>query len=169
VLKKTKEFIAGSCSVVFSIFLFLNTFNIKSIGFSRIGPDFVPKILAVGAFLLGVSMMATGFRGFLLELAQWRAQRVGGSKIVGVWDFCQKYKLAVTMLLMLVYFLGVQYFGFLVASIPYLAAQILLLIGQVDKKAFLKVVAVSVGISAIIYVAFVYGFNMILPRGVLFS
>lgn len=166
-MKKSKEFLAGSFTVIFSIIVFISTFNIKSIGFSDINPDVIPKLVAAGLFLLGISLVVTGFRGFISEMKQWWSNREKREKPTGVWNFVQQHKLIASMLLMFIYFLGIQSLGFLSASCLYLFVQILILIGKISKKTITKVLIMSLSISGAIYVVFVYVFNMIMPYGIL--
>lgn len=74
----------------------------------------------------------------------------------------------ITLGLMFLYILGLEYFGFLAMTLVYLYLQILTLADK-GKRHWGKLALITVVFTAVIYLVFRYGFQMMLPEGRVWS
>lgn len=164
-MKRTKDLVTG-CMVFLASFLYIiNAFSVKvfsGIGATAINSRTVPLILGSCLMLLSV----------LMVIRALRAGRDAGSSsaesdektVLASWRY--RYAVPVTFILLVLYVLLLKQVGFIPMTVAYLFFQILLLYPEGKKRYWLAAV-VSLGLSCLIYLAFVYLLNVPLPSGIM--
>ncbi len=152
-----RDLASGVGLLIFSVLLFLATFTIKKLFIvSRIGAAFVPQLAAV--ILAGLSIMLIAqslHRKNLAETDDNPTEKVIINR--SVW-------LSIGLLVIYGALLGPL--GFILSTIGYLFCQIFILFGN-RKKPLVKILLTSVLASIIVYLIFVYAFELMLPAGLL--
>jgi putative tricarboxylic transport membrane protein len=165
---RVKELLSALAFLVISIILYLATLNIKSMTSMGVGPDFAPKLVAIGMFILSVILL-------IKEIRNWKLTRNNDSshskaeKDVSVnQSYKKKYKNALlTTVLIALYIFAIPIVGFLISTILYLMIQFCFL---GERKYWNKPLffILSLIVSAAVYFTFRLAFEVRLPAGVLF-
>jgi putative tricarboxylic transport membrane protein len=143
---------AGVFLFVMALAIFVYSYHIKVLIPIDIGSGFFPRLVAVMLALTSLPIIVSGLRRYLREKgAPFKAPHVN---IFGVMASIVCMGLYISLLNVL---------GFFIASILYLAAQFSVLALN-DRKNMIRIGILSLVIPVFVYVAFVYGFDMILPE-----
>ncbi len=152
-----KDLASGIGLLVFSVLLFLGTFTIKKLFIvSRIGAAFVPQLAAF--ILAGLSILL-----ILQALGRKKLQETEESSEEAV-KINRSVWLSIGLLIIYGAVLG--FFGFILATAGYLFCQIYILFGN-RGKSLVKIILTSAISSVVIYLIFVYVFELMLPAGLL--
>ncbi|MCX7788104.1 MAG: tripartite tricarboxylate transporter TctB family protein [Spirochaetes bacterium] len=149
-ITKNKDLVSGICITACSIVIYLSTFGIKHLTVSRIGSAFVPRLVAIGLFLVGGTILIQGVRNRSI---------VAGTTV-------QKRSVLATFLAILFYVSFLDLLGFLMANTIYLILQFYILIPKENRK-IPVILGVALALSIVIYGIFVYAFQLSLPAGIL--
>ncbi|WP_054710016.1 tripartite tricarboxylate transporter TctB family protein [Bacillus sp. JCM 19041] len=148
--------------IIFYISHNMNTLSILSIG---VGSDFLPKLVAIGIFLTSVTLFAQTF------FKQKQANAVHDSSVEKQSDTLTKASLlrvSLSVFLIISYVLLIPILGFIIASVLYLFTQSLAL--NKERKGhyhYVFLFASFVFAAVAIYALFRFGFNLMLPAGML--
>lgn len=152
--------------VVLGAVMFVSSFHMKSLTKANVGPEFVPRIVAV-------SLMGLGLLHTLEESRRLKA----GKQVQGKQEstemkyeekpFRQKYGFWITVGLVFLYILGISVIGFPLASIAYLFLQICTFAHDLGRKKLLQYALISFVTAAVISILFVKVFRVSLPVGIL--
>ncbi len=153
-MMQKKDIVSGTCIVVFSVFIFFSTFGIKHLTVSRIGSAFVPRLVAIGLFLVGGTILINGVRN-KNDLSEASEQPNRPKRAVFT-----------TFLSILFYVSSIELLGFLISNTIYLILQFSILIPK-EKQKIPVIISVAILLSSLIYGIFVYGFQLYLPTGLL--
>lgn len=148
----TKDRKVAILFMLLSVFIIINTFSIKvPTNISEPGGRLFPQIAGVGMFICSIGMFFTKSKEDKSEfLTKDGWKRLGSFYIA-----------------LIVYFLGLVYLGFLVATPICLFAFVYIL--KSGKKVNPVLIATfSIIFTLIIYFAFTKGFAISLPKGILF-
>ncbi len=152
-----RDLASGIGLLIFSLLLYLATFTIKKLFIvSRIGAAFVPQLAAVilaGLSILLIIQSIHSKSPVQPETAGEEKQKINKS----VW---------LSIVLLIVYGAVLAPLGFIIATTGYLFFQIFILFGN-RKKPYVKIILTSVIASIVIYLIFVYAFELMLPAGLL--
>ncbi len=158
-VKKYGDLIAGSVIVIASIIIYLMTFTFKRLTVSKIGPAFVPQIMAISLGIVGLVVLINGVKQLKLVAENQVEKKQEGDNI--------RVKAVVASLIaMFIYILLLESVGFIIMSAVYLFAQFFILMHKDDRK-FPRMIIASVSLSVIVYFLFVYAFQLRLPAGIL--
>ncbi|HUX14209.1 MAG TPA: tripartite tricarboxylate transporter TctB family protein [Spirochaetia bacterium] len=155
---KQREIASGMGFLALAGIVYAASFSIKKLVVSRIGAAFVPQLAAY--LLAGLSIVLI-IQGLLLKPA------------AGADDFREtasrretRFALWSTIILLTIYGALLEPVGFLITTTLYLFIQFIVLAGN-KKKNFVLLGLISVATSVAIYALFVYGFDLMLPAGIL--
>lgn len=156
----------GAALVVLSVagFLFVSSFFVQTSTVTTLGPEFMPRLISVVIFLLGLLNLKTAVQDFQFLKKQGKLtpapeSRTWKDAFYGNLDW-------VSGALMMVYVIGISMFGFLLPSIVYMFLQILLYT-TMQKRNYALYVVVSVVIPSAVYFLFRNYFFLMLPKGIL--
>jgi putative tricarboxylic transport membrane protein len=165
---RVKELISALAFLVLSIILYLATLNIKSMTNMGVGPDFAPKLVAIGMFILSVIMLIKEIRNWKLAKNSDSSQSKQEKKSSLDAGYKKKYKNALlTTVLIAIYIFAIPILGFLFSTIIYLIIQFCLL---GERKFWNKplFVILSLIVSVAVYFTFRLAFEVRLPAGIFF-
>ena len=155
-IKKYGDIIVGAFYMVVAIVLFIASFQIKAFVNEVLGPEFMPRAMAVIIFVIASVMVMKGIK-------KWKS---------GV---CDRYtpeqlsyvRLIATFLSMVIYIAALETVGFIPMTIVYIIAQIYLLTKKefFSKAMLLKTVLIAVIASVTLYYVFYQFFGIFLPEG----
>ena len=158
--------------MAFYIYMFGASWSLKAFDNDYIGSDFMPKLITVLGFLCTLKVFLEQVRIALKERKAIIA--AGGDPRIHLFSgekhepayYVQKYITVITLLFITVYISLMKPLGFILSTIIYLFAQILLIAPR-DKKKPVFILILSVVVSVALYAIFVKGFSVILPAGIL--
>lgn len=161
---KVKNFFCGLFAISFSILIFVNSLNIKSIGYSSVSGSFFPILLSIALFLLGLFLTLMNGKSAILYFKESSFSNNHGSK--DFFEFFFGHKLLFTMVFVALYCYGIGKIGFLSSSILYLSLQIILFSNSFKIKKIVTSLGIATVVSVLVFVVFAYGFKTILPKGI---
>jgi len=157
--KKYNDLIVGLSMLAFGLFYLIMTMQIPRKG-KLIDATFFPYILSTIMLIVGLLQTVKGAASAkkfdVSTYEEIKAGQKGDMKTV-----------LITVVLILVYVALLKPLGFVISSTVYLFAQILVLVPMRIKKNYLLYALVAVITSAIIYVSFRFGLDLMLPAGLL--
>jgi hypothetical protein len=149
-LKLSRDGWAGLAVLAASLFLFALTLNLKPSALVPIGPGFYPRIVLGLTAVLAAALVAFDlFRKktpVRLEKANYRA-------------------VVLHFAVFAVYVVALPWLGFRIGTFAYLAAANALLDPPKNARGWLRVVALALVATVIIYYAFEYYLSVLMPRG----
>ena len=150
--------------LLIAVFLFIASFFVETSTVTTLGPEFMPRLIAVIIFLLGLLNLNTAIRDFKFlkkngKLIPYEGAKTWKEKFYDNLDW-------VSGGLMLVYVFSIGTFGFLLPSIIYMFLQILLYT-TMNKRNYVLYIVVSIVIPSTIYFLFRNYFFLMLPQGIL--
>lgn len=185
-LKKIRDMVAGGLFIIFGFILFVSSFSISSGASLGLGPSFMPKVLSVLLFLFGIIIAFSAIKknslkendkvnteyeieeGLKEELPEKLqedisdnvAEEAGKSNYTAV---------ILTLAFLLLYILLMKSIGFVITSIFYVFAQVLLFTHSIktDKRTKILYFVISFVSAVAIYLIFTKGFSLMLPAGIL--
>lgn len=122
-----------------------------------VGPDFMPKILAIGMGILGILQCISGFR---------TAKKTDGQAGEKEEDKPEYWRVLATVIAFFIYVFSIEKLGFLICSIVYLFVQMLILAPK-EKRNYILFAIISVVFNIAVYYLFRNGLNVMLPAGIL--
>ena len=175
-MKKTnfRDLISGIAVMIIAAFFYWTTFGAKSFlgsGKGSTAPDTIPKAVAIGMFVLGA-----------LIVIRWIIKKLTGKlepvqteddsadcegmteKEIQRRHLFQKITMPVTLVLIFLYILAMDEFGFTLSTFVYLTLQITLLSTDLSAKSWLKNVVIALVASLTIYIIFGCAFNLAVPK-----
>ena len=162
---KVKNFLCGLFAISFSILIFFNSLNIKSIGYSTVSASFFPILLSIALFLLGIFLVLMNAKSMIIFVKEIRFEKPHYNRDLAEYIF--GHKLLFTMIIVSLYCFGIGKIGFLSSSILYLFFQILLFTNSFKKSKIATALGIAIAISLLVFIVFSYGFKTILPKGIL--
>lgn len=164
-LKNYKNIIAGVVILVFAVVLFVASFYVDGAKPESVGTDFMPRLVAIGLFLLGIANLVSEINKFRFLKAHDRLEKKSETKKTWKEIFYDNLDW-VSGGLMLLYVWSIMSLGFLIPSVIYMFLQILLYT-TTKKRNYILYIAVSVLIPVAIYLLFRNYFHLMLPKGIL--
>lgn len=157
---KYKDFGSGLFMLLLGLALFISSQSIPTGAEMGAGPDFMPKLMSA---LLAIS-------GTILTVQGWFSKRSsnpdGTAKPAEKRDYAA---VILSLVYLLAYILLLTRIGFLVMTVLYTFLQISLFAPKEKRgrKNYVLFGIISVAATVVIYFIFVYGFNLLLPAGIL--
>lgn len=156
--KKYSDTISGGVLLLFSIFYLYQAYTIKVLSRDFFNSSLFPKILGVGLAVLSVIQILDSLKKIKLSASEHEPETgVGKAGVL---------RIVSTLIALAIYIFFLKSAGFLIMTILYVFAQILILTPRHKQKIWL-IALLSVVFSAIVYGVFLYGFQLMLPRGIL--
>lgn len=153
--------------------LFWATFGMKSLALSSIGPELVPRLITIALLLVSGLLCVFEIRDFRKTRAEENSAQAkedakkGKEPSAGeAKGWVRSHAVGLTLALLVVYLLAMEYLGFLLATACYLFAQILLAQAKPGIGRMAVLAAASVLAASLVYLAFVKGLAMPLPEGI---
>ena len=158
-IRKYGDIISGGGIFLASILIYFTTFTFKRLTVSRIGPSFVPQIMAICLGIIGLIVLIGGIRQLYLNKSN--------SEVDGQTEGTIRVKAVIASLVaMFIYILFLDSVGFIIMSALYLFAQFYILMHK-DERKYPRMIITAVSLSVVVYLVFVYAFQLRLPAGLL--
>lgn len=149
---KKPDIIAGIIGLVICVYVIYTAYFFPEDKVLLLGPSFFPSVLAGGLGLFSLILLAGALRGKSRHSADPFSVSDPGIRRAGV-----------SLLAAVVYCLLFNILGFIVVSILYLFGLMFLL----HRRDYLKMAAVSVGVTLLVYAIFNRLLDISLPAGIL--
>lgn len=166
-VKKYNDVFSGFFLLLISVGMFTATFSFKALTVSKVGPDFMPKIIAGLIALVSIAIIVSAFK----EQKKKKALEIqmGEDEVSVTLDESEEkvyLPVILSLALMVGYLILLPYIGFLIMTAVYLFFQMYVLSEQSNKRLVLFLI-VSMVSSAITYYVFRSIFYVMLPSGIL--
>jgi len=168
-MKRYNGLLAGIATVILAIAIFISSNYISRSVNTTIGPDFMPKLMAVILCIFGLLMIIREWK-LLRDNRTQEAEKTDDEEQPETksWKrFVKKYIDIIILILLIIYPVLVSTIGFMLASIIYMIGHILLMMLNQKKRNYLLVILYSIGFSAVAYLFFVKVLHVMLPSGIL--
>lgn len=163
-IKNYKNIGAAIVVLCFAVALFIASFYVESSTVTTLGPEFMPRVVAITIFLLGLLNLRTAINDYRFLKKNGKLEPKGPKKSFRE-IFLDNLDWA-SGILMMVYVIAIYHFGFLLPSIIYMFLQILLYTTN-TKRNFVLYIIVSIVIPCAVYFLFRNYFHLLLPKGIL--
>lgn len=160
--QKYSDVFSGVILLMAAVGMFVTTYSFEALTVSKVGPEFMPRIIALLIAVTSIAMIVSAFnkmRREKIENAQILDEEMDSS---GEKSYTS---VLVSVLLMVGYFVLMPYIGFLIMTTIYLFLQMLLLSDKSNKKIVLFF-AISIVSSLVTYFIFRSIFYVMLPSGI---
>ena len=163
-LQRYKELAAGVVFLMFSVAYYYNATTIRILVRYFYNAQFLPRLLAVVMIVLSLVQIVYGVKA--LNQRQARQSETGGE---GAAMSIQSgnIRILATIAILAVYIALLRQVGFLIMTMVYMFLQTLVLTPK-EKRSILFIAILSVVFSFAVYLMFVRGFQLMLPRGQIF-
>ncbi|MBX3530691.1 MAG: tripartite tricarboxylate transporter TctB family protein [Rhizobiaceae bacterium] len=159
-----KDVISALVLIVVSIAMFFASNGLEAKTRMDIGPDFMPKLVAVLTLALSVVLLVQGLRRNRALRAAGKLPGQAGVPRQG--DFLERHADWLSLLLIVAYTFAFEPLGYLVATACYLFLQFTVM-AKADERRYLPFAVVAVAVSALSYYVFLRLFYVFLPVGLL--
>jgi hypothetical protein len=164
-LRKSKDFYASVFLLVFSIIMYIASYSIKMLTVSKIGAEFMPRIVAVAVFILSIILLINSIKEMKrpkqeIESLEDEDEQEDANKKVS------PLSVIITIGLMIGYVTLLKPVGFLIMTAVYLFLQMYVLADKAERRVPLFL-GVSVISSVAVYYCFKSIFHLMLPTGIL--
>lgn len=157
--------IGAALAVLFiAVFLFISSFFVTTSTVTTLGPDFMPRLISIVIFLLGLMNLRTAIRDFQFLKKNNKLEPAAPPRSFKE-IFLDNLDWA-SGILMMAYVICISVFGFLLPSIVYMFLQILLYT-TTQKRNYVLYILVSIAIPSAVYFLFRNYFFLMLPKGIL--
>lgn len=163
--RKYSDVYAGGFLLVLSIVMFISTFSIQALTDSRVGADFMPKIIAVLIAILSISIIVNGFRR-KDEIVRDEQEVSSLENEVESKNDKSYLLVIISVALMFIYLFLIPILGFLISTTAFLLIQ-MLLFSEWKAKNIILYLIISIITSTLIYYLFRNVFYVMLPSGIL--
>lgn len=165
---KHSGMIAAGMIVLFAVYIFDSSFFITSEAGAALGPGFMPRLMGIILFVLGVADFFEEWKKSNAELEKEGEQSAGDGKsgINNYKEWIAEHIDICSGILLLAYVYSIKPLGFLISSAIYMMAHMLLLTVNM-KRNYLVLIVLAVVVPCVIYFGFVKVFYLMLPPGIL--
>lgn len=156
--KKYGDIVVGVFFMVLGAVLYLAAAALPKSAVMDIGPDFMPKVVAILVFVLALVLTIQSLVGL-------KDKKIDPDSI----PKCDYRRVITSIILVLIYVFTMQPVGFIVTTLVYLPLQMLVLSpnDQRGPKNIAVLVVIDVIFTLAVYSLFRYAFMIMLPRGIL--
>ena len=157
--KKYGDIVVGVFFMVLSAALIVMAKMLPKSKVMDIGPDFMPLVIGVVAFMLAAILTFLSVKNFKM-----RAKELEGVEIAE----CDYKRVLSSIILVLVYVFILQPVGFIISTMAYLLLQMLVLSpdDERDKKHVIRLIVIDIVFTLVVFFLFRYGFKIVLPAGI---
>lgn len=156
--QRYRDVIAGAVFLAISAVMFWLTFYFKRLTLTKIGSDFVPKIVFGMLMVLSIVLIVQSLQKLKHQPksnTEAEAQKSSGQS--RVW---------ITLILIAAYIAMMSYLGFMISTVLYLFIQFAVLAEKGSRRYGLFAI-IAVLTASITYVVFLKVFQLMLPAGIL--
>lgn len=166
-MKRYCDLAAGLIVVAASIAIYIFSDNIQRMVVTSIGPNFMPKLVAMIMGVLGIILVLQGIHVVTrCPAGTTKTGDVGNEQSTNIVNLFKSNLDTVTLALLVLYALSIGKMGFLIATSIYMFLQILLMHLN-SKRNYLLFGAISVAFTSCIYFIFTKLLYVMLPAGLL--
>ncbi|MFC0274373.1 tripartite tricarboxylate transporter TctB family protein [Metabacillus herbersteinensis] len=168
-LKLSKDIYGSVFLIAVSIVMYVATYSIQKLTVSKIGADFMPRIIAIAIFVLSLVLLVNSVKQMKqskdmnqrrLEVEEDEDEQEDANRKIS------PLAVVLTIVLMIVYISLLKTVGFLIMTAVYLFLQMYFLADKKEQKIPLFV-GVSIITSISVYFCFKSVFHLMLPAGIL--
>jgi len=138
--------------------MFVTTYSFEALTTTRIGPDFMPKIISVFMAVFSILIVFSGFK----RLKESKKEEI----MIENSDKVNYIPVLITLGLMIGYIVLMPIIGFLIMTALYIFCQIMVLCHKSNRKIWLFLL-ISIVSSVVIYYVFRSVFYVMLPNGII--
>lgn len=160
--KKIEDLIAGVILFLVSVIVFIFSNRIPRLVVTTVGPDFMPKLVAVGMGVFSILLIVKSVQTPAAETDKKQKETVPTSLL----GFIRQHIDLVTIALLFIYAIGIATVGFLLATCVYLFVHINLMSLNTKQNRIVALFA-SMVISVGVYLLFTRVLFVMLPSGIL--
>ena len=150
--ESVKDIFAGVLLLLLAIAIVVYSFSVKKLIPIDIGSGFFPRLVGFMLALVSLPIIGSGWCRYVKEK---------GTPFTA--PYVNTFGVVASIICMAVYISLLDILGFFIASILYLFAQFSVLAVN-DRKNMITIGILSLVVPVIVYITFVYGFDMILPE-----
>lgn len=157
--KKYGDIVVGIFFMVLSAVMIAMARMLPKSKVMDIGPDFMPTVIGVIAFVLAALLLFLSIKNFKLN-----AKEIEKASI----EDCDYKRVLASIILVLVYVFMLQPIGFIICTLVFLLLQMLVLSPDDErgKKDIIKLAVIDVIFTMVVFFLFRYGFKIVLPAGI---
>lgn len=156
-ISKYKDTITGAILIIGSIFVFIASYSIKSIGVSNVGARFFPQMCSVAIFILASILVLQDIK---------RNKGVKDNALIREGNMQQAKNLVFSYGVLFLSILFLRPLGFLISANFYLISNFIFLTPK-EKRNYLFIILFSILTSNVIYWTFLKVFRVMLPSGII--
>lgn len=167
-IKKYGDVYAGIFLMVFAVIIYAATYSFQRLTVSQIGSEFVPRLVAIGIFLLSLLLLINGINHARQNKADHAAKEHTSEPHTAKKSIVfnhGSFPVVATIVLLILYIALIREIGFLIMTTVYLVLQFYILAGKSQRHLPLFL-TLSIAVSVSVYYVFRYGFNLMLPAGI---
>lgn len=151
-IKRFNGVISSIAFLVFSIAMFIGSFNIDRLTITRIGADSAPKLVSILIFICSIFLLVSS----ILKVKSQKNEAINFAK----------YKKSFALIgMFLVYLLILNGIGFIISTSIFLFFSFVLFTNN-NIKTYLFYIALSILFTVIVYYVFNNFLNLFLPSGI---
>lgn len=156
-IEKNGNFILGIAFLLFGIIYFIAASFVPESAVMDLGPDILPKVIAIITIILGGVQVVNGYRQMK---AYQPSDESGENKKLEYW------RVGATIVSFIIYVNLIEVVGFLIMTFIYLIMQMNILSVQEERKQ-VRFVIISLVTAVFVYFLFRNVFNVMIPAGIL--
>lgn len=163
-----KDIYASAFCIVFSIVMYVASNSIIKLTVSRVGADFVPKLVAIGMLILSVIYLFNSIKQQISSKSEIASQ-ISKEEENSTEEKKKKINplsVLATVSLLFLYVVLLPHIGFLITTTLYLFVQMYILAAKSERRIPLFA-GISIVSSVFIYFIFKSVFYLMLPAGIL--
>jgi phosphate/sulfate permease len=168
-VKKYGDIYSSVFLLLFSVVYFIATFYLREMTVSAIGSEFVPRLVAIGIFILSVALLLKSIKQLKLQkYEEVKEQQEQSNQEVKSNESSMTKALNViaTIGLIAVYIFLMPMIGFIITTILYLFIQFVLLAPK-SQRNYLLFITLAIVVSVSVYYVFKFVLHLMLPAGIL--
>lgn len=154
---RDRDVLSAIALILISVWVFFASGSLEARTQLDIGPDFMPRLLAVLMFLLSLVQLTGALR---------RRLPPRGSRIPRSGDFVERNADYLSLAAILGYVLLFQPLGFIVATALFLFVQITIMAPRAERR-YLRFALLAITVALLSFWFFERGFYVFLPEGIL--
>ena len=158
-LKKAGDFLVGIFFLIFSIIYYIASDMLPKSKLFTIVASFMPKIYALCLFIVALILAVNGYRKIKTFIAQKENDEYPPEYDRVIRVFC----------VFIAYVLLFNFLGFILSTFVFLIVEMIVFapVNKRRKKDIITYIIISLFFSIILFYLFYYGFNILLPKGIL--
>lgn len=165
-MTRWKDVISALALIVISITMFFASNGLEAKTRMDIGPDFMPKLVAVLTLALSVVLLVQGLRRNMASGVAGAAAGGDAAPPARRGGLIERHADWLSLLLIVAYTLAFEPLGYLVATALYLFMQFIVM-AKAEERRYVAFAVVAVIVSGLSYYVFLRLFYVFLPTGLL--